>query len=257
MKFFTRRQMRSIHKGQMARQERALRMRSEEHSPAVRQPVVKLLSGNLDRLVVVAALVHPALRPGLIDRLLVLAEQEHLEVLVVLTKIDLLEERQEAEQFQRLYRSLGYGCLLTSTTAGEGIADLRGRLLSGRSALCGHSGVGKSSLLAALQPDLAPLTGEVSLATDKGQHTTTSVRLVKLDGGGEIFDLPGLKLAPLSMAPEELKGCFPEFAACVCRYRDCLHRGEPACGVAEAVTLGMVSDQRYQSYLRILSSLGG
>lgn len=255
MKFFTRRQMRSIHLGQKAREERALRLRSQETSPSARQPVVKLLCGNLDRLVVVAALIHPALRPGLVDRLLVLAEQEHLEALVVLTKVDLLEDRLEAESYQRLYRSLGYGCLLTSNTTGEGIAELGSRLHQGRSALCGHSGVGKSSLLAALQPDLAPLTGEVSLATDKGQHTTTSVRLVRLQGGGELFDLPGLKLAPLSMEPLELKGCFPEFAACRCRYRDCLHQGEPHCGVLEAVEQGLISQQRYQSYLRILASL--
>lgn len=255
MKFFTRRQMRSIHLGQKAREERALRMRSQESSPTARQPVVKLLSGNLDRLVVVAALVHPAFRPGLVDRLLVLAEQEHLEALVVLTKVDLVEEREQAESYQRLYRSLGYSCLLTSTNTGEGIAELGTRLHEGRAALCGHSGVGKSSLLAALQPDLAPLTGEVSLATDKGQHTTTSVRLVRLHGGGELFDLPGLKLAPLSMDPLELKGCFPEFAACRCRYRDCLHRGEPHCGVLEAVEQKLVNEERYQSYLRILASL--
>jgi ribosome biogenesis GTPase len=255
LKFFTRRQMRSIHKGQLARQERALRMRSQESGPATRQPVVKLLSGNLDRLVVVAALAHPSLRPGLIDRLLVLAEQEHLEAVVILTKLDLVEQRSEAEHYLKLYRSLGYACVLTSTQTGEGLGELRQRLSRGRSALCGHSGVGKSSLLGALQPDLAPLTGEVSLATDKGQHTTTSVRLVRLDSGAELFDLPGLKLAPLTMAPEELKGCFPEFAACRCRYRDCLHRGEPGCGVVEALGQGLVSDERYQSYLRILNSL--
>ncbi|MFN8612667.1 MAG: ribosome small subunit-dependent GTPase A [Vulcanimicrobiota bacterium] len=255
MKFFTRRQMRSIHKGHLARQERALRMRSQEDTPAARQPVVQLLSGNLDRLVVVAALVQPALKPGLIDRLLVLAEQEHLEALVVLTKLDLLEQRLPAQQIQHLYRSLGYACLLTSVQTGEGLEELRQRLSLGRSALCGHSGVGKSSLLGALQPELAPLTGQVSLATGKGQHTTTSVRLVRLEGGGELFDLPGLKLAPLTMAAEELKDCFPEFAACRCRYRDCLHRGEPGCGVAEALGQSLVSEQRYQSYLRILASL--
>ncbi len=255
MKFFTRRQMRSIHLGQKAREERALRLRSPESSPAARQPAVKLLSGNLDRLVVVAALVHPALRLGLIDRLLVLAEQEHLEALVVLTKLDLVEDLQAAESYARLYRSLGYACLLTSTDTGQGLVELRDRLRVGRSALCGHSGVGKSSLLGALQPDLAPLTGEVSLATDKGQHTTTSVRLVRLAGGGELFDLPGLKLAPLTMEPLELKGCFPEFAACRCRYRDCLHRLEPQCAVREAVDQGLVSPERYQSYLRILASL--
>jgi ribosome biogenesis GTPase len=247
--------MRSIHLGQKAREERALRLRSQEASPAARQPVVKLLSGNLDRLVVVAALVHPAFRPGLIDRLLVLAEQEHLEALVVLTKADLVEERSQAEAYQSLYRSLGYGCLLTSVTSGEGIAELSARLSQGCSALCGHSGVGKSSLLGALQPELAPLTGEVSMATDKGQHTTTSVRLVRLQSGGELFDLPGLKLAPLSIDPLELKACFPEFAACRCRYRDCLHRSEPRCAVREAAQSGLVDRERYESYLRILDSL--
>lgn len=247
--------MRSIHLGQKAREERALRIRSQESSPTARQPVVQLLSGNLDRLVVVAALVHPALRPGLIDRLLVLAEQEHLEALVVLTKLDLVEEVQQAQVYERLYRSLGYACLLTSTATGQGLEELRERLKEGRSALCGHSGVGKSSLLGALQPELAPLTGEVSMAGDKGQHTTTSVRLVRLPGGGELFDLPGLKLAPLTMEPLDLKGCFPEFAACRCRYRDCLHRGEPQCAVVEAVEQGLVSQERYQSYLRILASL--
>ena len=246
--------MRSIHLGQKAREERALRLRSQETSPSARQPVVKLLSGNLDRLVVVAALVHPAFRPGLIDRLLVMAEQEHLEALVILTKVDLVEDRTQAQAYQQLYRSLGYGCLLTSVTTGEGIAELSARL-AGRSALCGHSGVGKSSLLGALQPELAPATGEVSLATDKGQHTTTSVRLVRLPSGAKLFDLPGLKLAPLTMDPLELKGCFPEFAACRCRYRDCLHRSEPQCAVREAVELGLVNEERYASYLRILDSL--
>lgn len=255
MKFFTRRQMRSIHKGQQARQERALRLRSQESVLVARQPVVKLLSGNLDRLVIVASLLHPALRPGLIDRLLVLAEQERLEALIILTKVDLLEDREEAERYCSLYRSLGYACLLTSTHTGEGIEALRQKLDRGRSALCGHSGVGKSSLLSALQPDLTPLTGEVSLATDKGQHTTTSVRLVRLHSGAELFDLPGLKLAPLTMEAEQLKGCFPEFSACRCRYRDCLHRTEPGCGVKEAVEQGQLDPERYQSYLRILKSL--
>lgn len=247
--------MRSIHKGQLARQERALRLRSQENSPTARQPVVQLLSGNLDRLVIVASLAHPALRPGLVDRLLVLAESEHLEALVVLTKLDLVESAGLAEHYQKLYRSLGYSCLLTSTQTGTGIGELRQRLAGGRSALCGHSGVGKSSLLGALQPELVPLTGEVSLATDKGQHTTTSVRLVRLESGAELFDLPGLKLAPLNLAAEELKVCFPEFAACHCRYRDCLHRDEPGCGVKEALERGQICVERYESYLRILSSL--
>lgn len=256
MKFFTRRQMRSIHKGMQARQQRALRLRSSpEEESSRRIPVVQLLSGNLDRLVVVASLIHPALKPGLIDRLLALAEQEHLPALVVLTKLDLVQDRQEARDYQQLYSSLGYPCLLTSIHSGQGMVELQARLAEGRSALCGHSGVGKSSLLQALAPELAPATGEVSLANDKGQHTTTSVRLFRLPGGGELFDLPGLKLAPLRMLPTELGRCFPDFAGCLCRYRDCLHQSEPGCGVNEAVGQGLVNAQRYQSYLRILKSL--
>jgi len=217
--------------------------------------VVQLLCGNLDRLVVVASLVHPSIKPGLIDRLLVLAEQENLEALVVLTKSDLLSDHQVAHRYQKLYRSLGYGCLVTSVTTGQGLEELRKSLGQGRSALCGHSGVGKSSLLLALEPDLAPATGEVSLANDKGQHTTTSVRLFRLAGGAELFDLPGLKLAPVDRSPQELGRCFPDFAGCRCRFRDCLHQREPGCGVIEAVEQGLIDPERYQSYLRILHSL--
>jgi ribosome biogenesis GTPase len=255
LKFFTRRKMRSIHKGMLARQERSLRLRNTEESGPSRVPVVKLLSGNLDRLVVVASLVHPELKPGLIDRLLVVAEQENLEGLVVLTKLDLLPDPAVGLHFQKLYRSLGYPCLLTSVESGQGLVELGQRLAAGRSALCGHSGVGKSSLLLALQPDLAPATGEVSLATGKGQHTTTSVKLLRLQSGGELFDLPGLKLAPLQLEADELGRCFPEFAACRCRFKDCLHREEPGCGVIEALAQGLVEQERYQSYLRILKSL--
>ena len=257
MKFFTRRQMRSIHKGMLARQERALRMRSacEETGSTGRIPVVQLLSGNLDRLVVVASLIHPELKPGLIDRLLVLAEQENLESLVVLTKFDLLDRPERAWEAQQLYQSVGYRCLITSVTVGLGIEELQRHLSSGRSALCGHSGVGKSSLLQALAPEIAPATGEVSVATNKGQHTTTSVRLFRLPGGGELFDLPGLKLAPVQLPRQELGRCFPDFAACRCRFRDCLHQGEPGCGVVEAVSHGLIAEPRYQSYLRILQSL--
>jgi len=241
--------MRSIHKSQ---QERELRKRRlGEETVTGRQPVVQILSGNLDRLVIVASLVHPSLRPGLIDRLLVLAEHENLEAVVVLSKLDLLTEVQLAERYQKLYSSLGYRCLLTSVESGQGIEELRDLVKVGRSALCGHSGVGKSSLLKVLDPNLSTEVGEVSLATDKGQHTTTAVRLFRLDGGGEIFDLPGLKLAPLHMPLHQLGRCFPDFVGCQCRFRDCLHQSEPGCGVREAVEQGLIDAERYQSYLRI------
>ena len=254
MKFFTRRQMRSIHKGMQARQARALRARSvDEEGQPRREPYLRLLAPNLDRLVIVAALAFPDFKPGLVDRLLVMAESENVEAVVVLNKVDLLNQREVAERYRALYAGLGYATLLTSTVTGEGIGELRARL-GGRSAFCGHSGVGKSSLLLALAPELQPQTQEVSLATGKGQHTTTSIRLYR-GSWGELFDLPGLKLAPLHMEREELARYFPDFAACRCKFRDCQHQCEPGCAVKAAVADGLVDEERYQSYLRILESL--
>lgn len=243
--------MRSIHKGMEARKQRALRNRTSEEGGPVRQSVVRLLCPNLDRIVVVGSLVEPPLKTGLIDRFLAMAELERVEALVVLNKHDL--DPLQAEQTARTYRQLGYPTVCTSTRTGQGIDELRSRL-AGRSALCGHSGVGKSSLLGSLAPEAAPAVGEVSLANNKGQHTTTSVRLYRLEWG-ELFDLPGLKLAPLDCEPGELGRLFVEFSACRCRFRDCLHREEPGCGVREASENGAIQAPRYQSYLRILSSL--
>ena len=258
MKFFSRRQMRSIHKSMQARQARALRHRTlDEDGPPQRQPFLRLLAPGLDRLVIVSALTSPEFKPGLVDRILVLAEQENVPALVVLNKLDLLltrEQRQIAEAYRSLYSGLGYPTLLTSTLTGEGIESLR-PLLAGRSALCGHSGVGKSSLLLSLAPQLQAQTREISLATGKGQHTTTTVRLYHLPWG-DLFDLPGLKLVPLQLQPHELTRYLPEFAACRCRFRDCLHRHEPGCAVQSAVQDGLVHAERYHSYLRMLDSLG-
>ncbi len=251
MKIFTRRKMRSIHKGMEERKERAMRHRNTKQDGRVRQSVVRMLCPNLDRLVVVGSLKEPPLKTGLIDRFLALAELERLEALIVLNKLDL--DREEAERTARLYRQLGYPVVCTSTLTGEGIDELKARL-HGRSALAGHSGVGKSSLLGALAPEVAPQIGEVSQSTRKGQHTTTSVRLYRLDWG-ELFDLPGLKLAPLDCQPRELARLFVELGACRCRFSDCLHRDEPGCGVREAAREGAIDPERYASYLRVLASL--
>ncbi len=249
MKEFTRRQMRSIHKGMEARKQRALKHRTPDGDGRTRQSVVRMLCPNLDRLIIVGSVHEPPLKTGLIDRFLAMAEHERVDAVVVLNKVDL--DRAEAEKAARVYRQLGYPTVLTSTRTGDGIDQLK---LTGRSALCGHSGVGKSSLLAALAPETAPQTGEVSLANNKGQHTTTSIRLYRLEWG-EIFDLPGLKLAPLDCEPRELGRLFVEFGACRCRFGDCLHQDEPGCGVREAAEIGLVHTERYQSYLRVLGSL--
>lgn len=255
MKSFTRRQLRSIHKSQRAKEERraAQLLKNHTEGPTARPSVIAQLCGNLDRLVIVASLRFPDFKPGLVDRLLALAEIERLPALIVLTKADLCLP-EEAETWRNLYRQLGYRTIVTSITA-PSLDVLQEQLQNGRSAFCGHSGVGKSTLLSLLAPDLLPETGSVSDATRKGKHTTTRVQLYRLPQGGELFDLPGLKLAPLHCTALQLARAFPEFNACRCRFRDCLHRTETGCGVKEAVKLGVVHPQRYESYLRILDSL--
>jgi ribosome biogenesis GTPase / thiamine phosphate phosphatase len=255
LKFFTRRQMRSIHKGQQQRQQRAARLRQDPDESQGRIPVIRALCANLDRMVIVAALQFPEFKSGLIDRLLVMAELECLPAFVVLTKADMCPDREFAERWCSLYSGLGYPTAITSSVSGEGLHTVHRWLEEGRSALCGHSGVGKSTLLGALHPELAPETGDVSEATGKGQHTTTRVRLYRLPGGAELFDLPGLKLAELHCEPSDVARAFPEFLACRCRFRDCLHGEEPGCGVRAGVEEGSVTAVRYESYLRILESL--
>ena len=251
MKFFTRRQMRSIH---ISMQKRKMRLRAnaqEDDATPVKQPFLKLLAPNLDRLFIVCSLVSPPFKPGLAARLLVLAESEGVQPVIVLNKIDL--DPQAAERYRKLYAGLGYIVKLTSTLTGVGIDELKA-MLGGRAALCGHSGVGKSSLLRALAQAVEAKVNEVSQSNNKGQHTTTTVKLYRLKEG-DLFDLPGLKMAPLSLTKGELGRYFPEFAACRCKFRDCLHQTEPGCGVLESLQSGLVDDERYQAYLRILSSL--
>lgn len=223
-----------------------------------RESVVRLLAPNLDQLVIVASFGVPAFKPGIVDRLLVLASLENVPVILVLNKAD-LADRAEVESAARLYRGVGADTLVTSVVTGEGIELLRSRLKGMVTGVCGHSGVGKSSLLLAVDPALEGIrTGEVSDVIKKGKHTSTEVRSVPLSDGGRVFDLPGLKLAPVrGVARTELSDHFPDFLAASrrCRFDDCVHDQEPDCGVKDQVETGLVSESRYRSYLRLLGEL--
>lgn len=254
MKSFTRRKLRALHKSQRAKEERRAAQQLQNHVDTPRpKSVIQQLCQNLDRIVVVASLRFPDFKPGLVDRLLLLAELERLPATLVLTKADLCPP-EEAESWRQFYAQLGYSVVVTSLLFPQ-LELLREQLRQGRSAFCGHSGVGKSSLFALLAPEQGIATGEVSLATSKGKHTTVRVQLYRLADGGELFDLPGLKLAPLECTPLELARAFPEFNSCQCRYRDCLHRSENGCGVKDAVARGDIPSLRFESYQRILESL--
>lgn len=261
----SRRQLRRIAHFFREKEERALSRpgkfphRSPSGDARRRESVVRLLAKKVDQIVVVSSFVMPALRTGLIDRFIVMAGVEKVDPVIVLNKADLLESREVGEEVLALYRSLGYCAFITSTVGGEGIDVLKDILQGKTSLLAGHSGVGKSSLLNAVQSGLSEKAevSEVSRATEKGRHTTTTVRLYRLDDETTVFDLPGVKLASLyDIDGVEIGKYFPEFFAPsrLCRYRDCLHIREDECGVKAALEEGSVSRQRYESYCRMVTN---
>jgi ribosome biogenesis GTPase len=213
----------------------------------------QVLVANPDQVILVFSIRRP--RPSLrkLDRFLVVTEMNTLPAVICVNKIDLVEPRQAQEVFQ-LYEAIGYQVLYTSAKSGAGINELRSQLQGKLSVLAGSSGVGKSSLLNAIQPDLGLRVREVSQATEKGLHTTRHVELVPLEMGGYVADTPGIRgLALFDIEPDELDGYFREIAPLVaeCQFSDCTHRHEPRCAVRAAVADGRVSAERYDSYLRL------
>lgn len=217
----------------------------------------RVLAANVDLVVAVVSGREPPLRPRLIDRILLAAARGGARTLIALNKVDLLQPEQEAQAAELLqpYRDLGAPIVACSARTGAGLEDLR-RLLSGATAVfAGHSGVGKSSLIAALCPGDAPAIGEVSGRSGKGRHTTSASRLYRLPGGGCIIDTPGVREFGLwRIGPEDLPDYFPEFAgpAAACRFADCRHVREPDCGVRRAVRDGLIHRARYETYCRLL-----
>ncbi|HEX8236458.1 MAG TPA: ribosome small subunit-dependent GTPase A [Abditibacteriaceae bacterium] len=212
---------------------------------------------NLDQVVIVLALREPDLNLHRLDRFLVLAEAADLRAVICLNKADLVKPRQrksETKPIIDLYNSLGYKTLLTSAETDLGIDELRAELRGHISAVLGSSGVGKSSLINAVQPGLHLWIGDV-MEIGKGRHTTTEVSLHPLNGGGYIADTPGIKTVSL-MAREEIDvaQCFPELAAFqnACRFSNCTHDHEPGCAVREAASREEIAPSRYDSYLKIL-----
>ncbi|MCC6627280.1 MAG: ribosome small subunit-dependent GTPase A [Chloroflexi bacterium] len=213
----------------------------------------QVLAANLDLLVAVFAYQQPAPSLARLDRLLLIAEQAGIAPLIVVNKCDLAPDPATATAAFALYPDLGYPVLATSAVTSQGVAALRERLVGRVSALVGASGVGKSSLLNALQPGLRLRAAAVS-KSGKGRHTTTAADLLPLDGGGYLADTPGLKeIALWGVATDAVDELFPEFRPHLgaCRFATCTHRQEPDCAIQDAVAAGQIDEGRYQSYLKV------
>ncbi|NTU96331.1 MAG: ribosome small subunit-dependent GTPase A [Chlorobiaceae bacterium] len=218
---------------------------------------VQVIAANIDLLVVVVSAFEPPLSPRLIDRYLVFAESEQLETLIVVNKMD-LEDTGETRDIMNLYDSLDYRVMYTSSMDPDSILPLSDALAGRVSAFSGHSGVGKSTLINMLIGKELLRTGETSMKSGKGVHTTSSAVMEPLPGGGFVIDTPGIREFNLSgITRENLRFYFREFAPCMpdCTYSSCTHTVEPGCGVRRAAENGYIDSSRYESYLVILDSL--
>ncbi len=228
----------------------------------IRQSVHKsahghLLATNLDQAVLIATLTFPRTSLGFIDRFLVASESFRIPTILIFNKLDLLNDEQIAyqQQLTKLYESLNYPCIFTSAIDGNGVEDFVNILKGKVSLLAGHSGVGKSTLVNAIAPDLDLRTSQVSTFANKGVHTTTFAEMFEIAPETFIIDSPGIKeLGLADIEKEEIGHYFPEILDLMneCRFHNCMHLDEPNCAIKEAVSEGKIAQSRYFSYLSMM-----
>lgn len=221
---------------------------------------LKPVAANIDQMVIVSS-VLPELSLNIIDRYLVASETLNIEPLIVLNKIDLLDsaQREAYSEWLTAYEKIGYKVLLVSKESGEGIEELQVELKDRINIFVGQSGVGKSSLVNALMPEVDAEEGAVSENSGLGQHTTTTARLYHFPKGGDLIDSPGVREFGLwHLEAEEVTEAFVEFRPFLggCKFRDCKHNDDPGCIIREAVERGEISSVRFENYHRIIESMG-
>ena len=220
-----------------------------------------VIAANLDRALLVVSLYFPEIKLPFLDRMLVTCEVYGITAVIVLNKLDLYRTLapEQVEEFCDTYRGAGYKVIECSALNGEGIDELRAICSKGTSIVSGESGVGKSSIIKALDPSLSPRTGDISVAHLQGRHTTSLYEMYPLGGGGFIVDTPGLRgFGLVDLEKEEIAKYFPEMLrhADHCRFIPCTHTHEPGCAVKEALDRGLIAPSRYNSYLGMLEEDG-
>jgi len=218
-----------------------------------------ILAANIDQAILIVTLAMPRTSTGFIDRFLVTAEGYHVPVNIIFNKMDLFKDEKimsDVNEFIGIYEKIGYTCYKISAIKNNGIETLK-QITKGKTTLIsGHSGVGKSTLVNAMDKNLNLKVGEISDAHNKGKHTTTFAEMHKLTYGGFIIDTPGIKeLGLVDMEKEEISNYFPEMRAIRnnCKFNNCLHLNEPKCAVIDAVEKGEIAVSRYNSYLGIMN----
>ena len=216
-----------------------------------------ILAANIDQAILIATVAMPRTSTGFIDRFLVTAEAFRIPAVLVFNKKDLLkeEELQQLEDLRQIYEPLGYPCHVLSAKEEEGVAQFLEVLEGKLSLLSGHSGVGKSTLLNAVAPEVGQKTGEVSAYANKGTHTTTFAEMFTINKDSWVIDTPGIKeLGLIDMEEDPLDHYFPEMRSRMneCRFNNCTHIHEPGCAVLEALDSGNIADSRYDNYASML-----
>ncbi|GGH79748.1 ribosome biogenesis GTPase [Filimonas zeae] len=219
-----------------------------------------IVASNVDQTLLFATLKEPRTSQGFLDRFLVSAEAYHVPAVVIFNKCDLFKKKEEElyAELEAMYKAIGYGVLRISLKTGEGVEKLRTQLSNKTSLVSGHSGVGKSTFINTLFPDMELRTQEVSGWSGKGLHTTTFAEMFDLPFNGKIIDTPGIReFGLVDISRQELSHYFPEMRALLnnCQFNNCLHINEPGCAVKTAVESGEIAESRFLSYYSILESI--